>query len=472
LKRVVVLGAGPAGLAAAYELARGGRAVTVLERAGQVGGLARTETYRGFRFDMGGHRFYTKSDEVSRFWAEALGPDFLLRPRLSRIYYRNRFFQYPLQAMDTLRGLGPLEAALSVGSFLRRRVRPLAVEDSFEGWVTNRFGDRLFRTFFEGYTEKVWGIPCSELRAEWAAQRIKDLSLWRVLLRAFGFGGAAVRSLIERFHYPRLGPGMMWEAVARSAQAAGATLRLGADVVRIERTDTRVEAVVVATPLGEDRIETAQLVTSIPLRTFVRLLDPPPPEAVRQAAAQLRHRDYLTVCLILRRPHVFPDNWIYVHEPGVRVARIQNYKNWSADMVPDPARTSLGLEYFCQEGDDLWARTDAELVDLATRELHQIGLADPGDVEDGCVFRVKEAYPVYDSAYGEHLALVRSFVEGITNGQTIGRNGLHRYNNQDHAVLSGLLAARNLLQGRRFDVWSIGSDADYFEEAPAIAAAG
>jgi protoporphyrinogen oxidase len=469
---VVVLGAGPAGLAAAYELARGGRAVTLLERESLVGGLARTETYRGFRFDIGGHRFYTKSDEVNRFWADTLGPDFLLRPRLSRIYYRNRFFQYPLQAMDTLRGLGPLEAVLSVGSFLRRRVRPLPVEDSFEGWVTNRFGDRLFRTFFKAYTEKVWGIPCSELRAEWAAQRIKDLSLWSVVLRAFGLGGAGVRSLIERFHYPRLGPGMMWEAVARSAQAAGATLRLGANVVRIERSETRVEAVVVATPLGEDRIETAQLVTSIPLRTFVQRLDPPPPAAVRQAAAQLRHRDYLTVCLILRRPHVFPDNWIYVHEPGVRVARIQNYKNWSADMAPDPGRTSLGLEYFCQEGDDLWARTDADLVGLATRELQQIGLAEPGDIEDGCVFRVKEAYPVYDSAYGEHLAVVRSFVDGLANCQTIGRNGLHRYNNQDHAVLSGLLAARNILHGRRFDVWSIGSEADYLEEAPAIAAAG
>jgi protoporphyrinogen oxidase len=469
---VIVLGAGPAGLAAACELARGGRSVTVLERERLVGGLARTESYRGFRFDIGGHRFYTKSEEVNRFWTDALGPDFLLRPRLSRIYYRNRFFRYPLQAMDTLRGLGPLEAVLSVGSFLRRRLRPVAVEDSFEGWVTNRFGDRLFRTFFKGYTEKVWGIPCSELRAEWAAQRIKDLSLGRVLLKAFGFGGAAVRSLIERFQYPRLGPGMMWEAVARNAQAAGATLRLGADVVRIERADARVEAVVVATPLGEDRIESAQLVTSIPLRTFVRRLDPPPPEAVRRAADQLRHRDYLTVCLILRRPHVFPDNWIYVHEPGVRVARIQNYKNWSAEMVPDAGQTSLGLEYFCQEGDDLWARTDAELVELATRELERIGLAQPGDVEDGCVFRVKEAYPIYDAGYGEQLAVVRSFVEGLTNCQTIGRNGLHRYNNQDHAVLSGLLAARNVLHGRRFDVWSIGSEADYLEEAPAIAAAG
>jgi protoporphyrinogen oxidase len=472
MKRVVVLGAGPAGLAAAHELARAGRPVTVLERERLVGGLARTEMYRGFRFDIGGHRFYTKSDEVRRFWVDAVGPDLLVRPRLSRIYYRKKFFQYPLQAMDTLRGLGAVEAALSVGSYLRRRARPLAVEDTFEGWVTNRFGDRVFRTFFKSYTEKVWGIPCSELRAEWAAQRIKGLSLGGLLRRALGLGGPAVRSLIERFHYPRLGPGMMWEAVARNAQAAGAAVRLGADVVRIERTDARVEAAVVTTPLGEERVEGGHFITSLPLRTLVRKLDPAPPEAVRKAAEALRHRDYLTVCLILRRPHVFPDNWIYVHDPSVRVARIQNYKNWSGDMVPDPARTSLGLEYFCQEGDDLWSRTDPELVDLAARELRAIGLAEAGDVEDGCVFRVKEAYPVYDSAYCDRLAVVRSFIDGLANCQTIGRNGLHRYNNQDHAVLSGLLAARNLLHGRRFDVWSIGSDADYFEEEPAIAAAG
>ena len=462
----MVLGAGPSGLAAALELARGGFRVAVLERHHLVGGLARTEIHRGFRFDIGGHRFYTKSEEVRRFWADALGPDLLVRPRLSRIYYGRKFFRYPLQAMDTLRGLGPLEAVLAVGSYLLRRARPLAVEDTFEGWVTNRFGDRVFRTFFKSYTEKVWGIPCSDLRAEWAAQRIKDLSLGTVMRRAFGMGGAPVRSLIEHFHYPRLGPGMMWEAVQRRAEAAGATVRLGADVVRLERAGSRVEAAVVATPGGEERVRADHFITSIPLRALVRALDPPPPETVRQAADELRHRDYITVCLILRRRDVFPDNWIYVHDPSVRVARIQNYKNWSPDMVPDPSQTSLGLEYFCQEGDDLWSRTDAELVELATRELRAIGLSGGEDVEDGCVFRVKEAYPIYDSAYRERLAVVRAFAEGLSNCQTIGRNGLHRYNNQDHAVLSGLLAARNLLHGRRYDVWSIGSEAEYFEEAP------
>jgi protoporphyrinogen oxidase len=467
MNRVVVLGAGPAGLAAARERALGGRPVTVLERSPRVGGLARTEVYRGFRFDIGGHRFYTKSDEIQRFWADAVGEDLLLRPRLSRIYYRGRFFHYPLQAVDTLRGLGPLEAALALGSYARRRVLPLPTEDTFECWVTNRFGDRVFRTFFKSYTEKVWGIPCSELRAEWAAQRIKDLSVGRIVRRALGLGGPGVRSLIERFHYPRLGPGMMWEAVQRSAEGAGATVRLGTEVVRIERTESQVRAVVVAAAGGDERIEGSHFITSIPLRALVHRLDPPAPEAVWKAADDLRHRDYLTVCLILRRASIFPDNWIYVHDPSVRVARIQNYKNWSSDMVPDPSKTSLGLEYFCKEGDDLWSRSDAELIELATRELLAIGLGREGDVEDGCVFRVKEAYPIYDAAYRENLRVVRAFTEGLANCQTIGRNGLHRYNNQDHATLSGLLAARNLLHGRRYDVWSIGSEADYFEEAPA-----
>jgi protoporphyrinogen oxidase len=467
---VVVLGAGPAGLSAALELSLGGRPVTLLERDGSVGGLARTEVYRDYRFDIGGHRFYTKSDEVHRFWADALGPDLLLRPRLSRIYYRSTFFRYPLQALDTLRGLGPVEALLALGSYLKRRALPLPVEDTFEGWVTNRFGDRVFRTFFKSYTEKVWGIPCSELRAEWAAQRIKDLSLGEVLLRALGLGASNVRSLIERFHYPRLGPGMLWDAIRKNAEGAGAAVRLGEEVVRIERTDRRVEAVEVEGRGGRERIPGAHFVSSIPLRAFVQRLDPPAPEAVLRAAGDLRHRDYLTVCLILRRADVFPDNWIYVHEPSVRVARIQNYKNWSGDMVPDASKTSLGLEYFCQEGDDLWNRSDAELVEIAARELRIIGLAREGDVEDGCVFRVRDAYPVYDAAYRQRLETVRAFLDGLSNCQTIGRNGLHRYNNQDHAILSGLLAARNLLHGRRYDVWSIGSEAEYFEEAPAAVA--
>jgi protoporphyrinogen oxidase len=263
---------------------------------------------------------------------------------------------------------------------------------------------------------------------------------------------------------------MLWDAIRKNAEGAGAAVRLGEEVVRIERTDRRVEAVEVEGRGGRERHPGAHIVRAIPRRAVVQRQDPPAPEAVLRAAGDLRHRDYLTVCLILRRADVFPDNWIYVHEPSVRVARIQNYKNWSGDMVPDASKTSLGLEYFCQEGDDLWNRSDAELVEIAARELRIIGLAREGDVEDGCVFRVRDAYPVYDAAYRQRLETVRAFLDGLSNCQTIGRNGLHRYNNQDHAILSGLLAARNLLHGRRYDVWSIGSEAEYFEEAPAAVA--
>ena len=348
---VVILGAGPAGLAAAVELARAGRQVVVIERGRAVGGLARTEVYKGFRFDIGGHRFYTKSEEIQRFWSEALGGDFLLRPRLSRIYYRGRFFRYPLQAWDTLTGLGPLEAARAFSSYLRRWAMPLPPEDTFERWVVNRFGERLYETFFKSYTEKVWGVPCSELRGEWAAQRLKDLSLGAVLVRAMGLSGNGARSMIEEFHYPRLGPGMLWEAVQALAETAGARFRLGAEVVGIERDGGSVRAVMIRDAAGLERIEASEIISSIPLRPFVSMLDAPAPEDVRRAASGLRHRDYLTVCLILRRRELFPDNWIYVHDPKVRVARIQNFKNWSPDMVPDADKTSLGLEFFCREGD-------------------------------------------------------------------------------------------------------------------------
>jgi protoporphyrinogen oxidase len=462
---VVILGAGPAGLTAALELARAGRRAIVVERGQSVGGLARTEVYRGFRFDIGGHRFYTKSDEVQQLWSETLGDEFLVRPRLSRIYYRGRFFRYPLQAFDTLRGLGPLEAVRALASYLWRSAVPLPAEDTFERWVVNRFGERLYLTFFKSYTEKVWGVPCSELRAEWAAQRLKDLSLGAVLLRAVGLSRKGPRSLIEQFHYPRLGPGQLWEAVQALAEKSGAEVRLGAEVVGLEREGGKLRAVTVRDASGISRIEAAQVISSLPLRPFLGMLDAPPPEKVRRAAAQLRHRDYLTVCLILKRKELFPDNWIYVHDPSVRVARIQNFKNWSPDMVPDPEKTSLGLEFFCTEGDPVWSLGDAELVELATRELAAIGLARAEDVEDGCVFRVNHAYPIYDAGYRAELETVKAFLAGLDNCQTIGRNGLHRYNNQDHAALSGLLAARNvLLERRRYDVWSIASDADYFEE--------
>jgi protoporphyrinogen oxidase len=442
----------------------------VLEQGDDVGGLARTAQYRGFHFDLGGHRFFTKVATVQALWRELLGEDLLRRPRLSRIYYRGRFFHYPLRPLNALLGLGGWQGARVVLSYLKWQVRPHPREDTFEEWVTNRFGRRLFLHFFEAYTEKVWGVPCSELSAEWAAQRIKDLSLRSALTAMFVRPRRTITTLIEEFEYPRLGPGMMWRRLAARIAAAGGEVRLHSPVVAVNCSGRTVTGVTASSNGTEAIVPADVVVSTMPVPELVRRLDPPVPTAVLAAAAHLRYRDFLVVCLIVRRADVFPDNWIYVHDPEVRVGRIQNFKNWSPDMVPDPSRTSLGLEYFCNEGDRLWRMSDAELVALGTREVARIGLVREHDVEDGCVARVRHAYPIYDSGYATHLGVVRRFLDGLERLRTAGRNGLHRYNNQDHAMLTGTLAARSLVTDEEHDLWSVNTDHEYLEEVRAEAA--
>ena len=462
-ERVIVIGAGPAGLTAARELARLGLLPVVLERGSIVGGLARTETYRGFHFDMGGHRFFTKVEEVQKVWRDVLGEEFLRRPRLSRIYYRGRFFKYPLKALDALAGLGTREAAHVIGSYLWWQVFPHEREETFEEWVTNRFGRRLFEVFFKSYTEKVWGIPCSTLRAEWAAQRIKDLSLRSAIVSMFLKPQTPVKTLIEEFDYPRLGPGMMWRSVAEEIRKLHGSVRLGHEVVELRRAGRRVESVVASADGVEEVIMGDHVLSSMPVRALIERLSPPAPVPVLEAARRLVYRDFLTVCLIVDAAALFPDNWIYVHAPEVKVGRIQNFKNWSPDMVPDPSKTSLGLEYFCHEGDALWDMSDTELIRLGTEELRRIGLTRGASVLDGCVFRVPKAYPVYDEDYRKNLATIRAFMDDFENLQSIGRNGLHRYDNQDHAMLTGLLAVRNLTHGEHHDLWKVNTDQEYHE---------
>jgi protoporphyrinogen oxidase len=462
--QVVIVGGGPAGLTAAYELTKVGYCPVVLEKQSVVGGLACTQNYKGYHFDMGGHRFFTKSKEVEEMWWEVLRDDFLRRPRLSRIYYKKKFFYYPLRALNTLLGLGPIESILIFFSYLRWRLFPHPVEDTFEQWVTNRFGKRLFQTFFKTYTEKVWGISCSELKAEWAAQRIKDLSLKTALLNMVWKPRKVIKTLIEEFHYPRQGPGMMWNAVRRIVDKRGGRIQLGAEVIAIRRKGTRIESVIISRDGKQEAVKGTHFISSMPITEFLKKLDPLPPPAVRGAADNLKYRDFLTVCLIFNRPHLFQDNWIYIHDPGVKVGRVQNFKNWSPEMVPDPCKTSLGLEYFCNEGDELWSMPNADLIELGKKEMEQIGLAQAADVEDGCVFRVKHSYPVYDADYRTYLATIREFVDTLENFQTIGRNGLHRYNNQDHAMLTGMLAVRNLVRGEKNDLWSVNTDQEYHEE--------
>ncbi|MGE5820854.1 MAG: FAD-dependent oxidoreductase [Deltaproteobacteria bacterium] len=461
----VIIGAGPAGLTAAYELSKLKRQSLVLEEQNTVGGLARTEGYKGFYFDLGGHRFFTKAKAVESIWREVLGADFLRRPRLSRIYYNRKFFYYPLKPLNALSGLGLWRSLLIGLSYLRWQLLPHRREETFEQWVTNRFGRRLFETFFKAYTEKVWGLSCSELRAEWAAQRIRGLSLKTVVISMFAKPNQTIKTLIEEFHYPRLGPGMMWQAVKENIEQDGSVVRLNCKVVAVRHNDTHVESVVVSNNGLSEVIRGSAFVSSIPVNEFVLKLDPPPPANVIRAAEGLRYRGLLVVCLIINEADLFPDNWIYIHDPEVRVGRIQNYKNWSPDMVPDSGKTSLGMEYFCTPGDGLWTLSDADLIMLGQSEIERIGLAPAAKVEDAHVIRVPHAYPVYDAEYSDNIALIRQFLDGLKNFQTIGRNGLHRYNNQDHAMMTGLLAARNLALGERNDLWNVNTEPEYHEEA-------
>ncbi|WP_089728244.1 FAD-dependent oxidoreductase, partial [Candidatus Thiosymbion oneisti] len=387
----IVIGAGPAGLAAALEFLRHGHVPLVLEKDSIVGGIARTESYQGFSFDMGGHRFFTKSDYVKGMWQDLLGEDFLLRSRLSRIFYRHKFFAYPPRLWDALMGLGPWESIRILASYLRWQLLPYRQVTTFEHWVTNAFGKCLFEHFFKTYTEKVWGIPCNELRAEWAAQRIRGLSLGVVIKNLVRKTGTRVTTLIDQFHYPRFGPGMMWEAARRRIHGGGGEVRMNTDVIRVHRNRMHIDRIVVREGEREYSIAAELFVSSMPLSELVGKLDPPPPPPVLAAAGNLKHRGFLTVCLIVDGADLFPDNWIYVHEPGVQVARIQNYTNWSKAMVADETKSGLGLEYFCNEGDELWCMDDTELIALAGRELETIGLLPAGQVIDGQVYRIADA---------------------------------------------------------------------------------
>jgi protoporphyrinogen oxidase len=461
---VIVLGAGPAGLTAAYELSKAGVESIVLERDDIVGGIARTAEYKGYRFDIGGHRFFTKVKPVEDLWRELLGDDMIRRPRLSRIFYKGSFFSYPLKPVNALMGLGLWETVRCVASYAKARVAPVRPEDNFSAWVSNRFGRRLFEIFFKTYTEKVWGIPCDEIQAEWAAQRIKGLSLTTAVKNALlgeraSKRGEVIKTLIDEFDYPRLGPGMMWERARDLIEEAGSRVVMESPVERVEWTPKGVKAV----EAGGRRYEGDAFLSSIAIRDLVEAMDPAPPEEVLAAARRLRYRDFLTVALIVDSPDLFPDTWIYIHEPHVKLGRVQNFKNWSPEMTPDPTKSCLGLEYFCFEGDELWNAPDEELIELGKREIRALGLTGSAKILDGAVVRMPKAYPVYDAEYPEALRVVREFLESLPNLQLTGRNGMHRYNNQDHSMLTAMLAVRNLL-GAHHDLWQVNVDQEYHEE--------
>ena len=462
-RRFAIIGAGPAGVAAAHDLARRGLPSAVFEQDGQVGGLSRTVVRGGFRFDVGGHRFFTRNAQVEALWRDVLGEDLLRRPRLSRILYRGKLYAYPLRAANVLRNLGPLASAGVLASFAKRRLLPRRPEASFADWVANRFGDRLFSMFFRAYTEKVWGTPCEAISADWAAQRIRALSLGRAALDALGLRrGRRAASLIEEFDYPRLGAGQMYETMMRRAEGMGATLHLRHEVVEVLH-DGRAVTHLRVCHAGQSALVPADgVISSMPLTELVLRLRPPAPDAVLAAARSLRHRAILVANLLVRARDVLPDTWVYLHSPEIRAGRLQLPANWSPHLVPDGEMSSLSLEYFAWEGDELWSRPDAELLEMARADLRALGRAAPRRVEDGFVVRCPRAYPVYDAGYRAKVRAIREHLEGLANLVCAGRYGQFRYNNMDHSILTGLLAVRRLL-GERVDPWSVNEEAEYHE---------
>jgi len=471
----LVIGAGPAGLTCSLMLARAGRSVMVLEAdPDYVGGISRTVNYKGFLFDVGGHRFFSKSAEINKIWAELLPDDFLDRPRLSRIYYKGKFFAYPLDALEAVRKLGVIESSLCLLSFFQAKLFPIAEPKSFHDWVRNAFGERLFRIFFKTYTEKVWGMSCDEISADWAAQRIRGLNLWSAakdgVRRTLGLGGpsdgAGAKTLINSFKYPRRGPGMMWDAAAKAMTDAGGRLLMGHRVVALHHDDAQ-QLWRIAAEDGTGRrseFQARHVVSSMAMRELASIISPP--LARLPSAEALKYRDFLTVVLIGKSPSELPDNWVYIHDPSVRVGRVQNFRSWSPEMIPDGVSTCLGLEYFCFEGDSLWEMADADLISLAKQEIGKVGLMDPADVTDGCVVRQSKAYPVYDESYRDNVAAVREeLAQRFPSLSLIGRNGMHKYNNQDHAMMTGVLTALNIEADRQiYDVWQVNEDAEYSEQ--------
>ena len=470
---VAIIGAGPAGLTAAYLLSKKGLKVTVIEKDPKyVGGISRTVEHEGFRFDIGGHRFFSKSQEVVDLWNEILPDDFIQRPRMSRIYYEGKFYSYPLRAFEALWNLGIWRSTLCMLSYGKAKVFPNRNVKSFEDWTVNQFGYKLYSIFFKTYTEKVWGMPCDEMSADWAAQRIKGLSLWNAvtdgLKRSLGLNkkpndGQEVKTLLETFRYPRLGPGMMWDAAKAHVEAKGNEVLMGHSLKQLAQDADGNWRVSATSADGETIINAKHVISSAPMRELATRIHPLPQSLPE--AQDLKYRDFLTVAIMVKSEDLFPDNWIYIHDDRVQVGRVQNFRSWSPEMVPDENIACVGLEYFCFENDGLWSSSDEDLVELAKKEMAILGLCKPEDVVGGAVVRQEKAYPVYDDSYEDNVATMRDDLESrFPTLHMVGRNGMHRYNNQDHAMMTAMLTVENIEAGtRKWNVWNVNEDAEYHE---------
>ncbi len=521
-RKALIIGAGPAGLTAAFELLkRTDITPTVLEKSQEIGGISRTVRYKGNRIDIGGHRFFSKSDRVMNWWMEvmpveksgggsfqityqnqtraidakpAVAPDpvhedrvMLVRSRKSRIYFLRRFFEYPIQLTgDTLAKLGVARTIRIGVSYMQAMASQIKPEKSLEQFLVNRFGRELYNTFFKSYTEKVWGVPCDQISAEWGAQRIKGLSITKAishfLKKAFQGSSKEINqkgtetSLIERFLYPKLGPGQLWEYIADDIVAKGGQLDKGWTVDELTTDGFRiVSAGMVHEETGERRVvEADYFFSTMPIKELMRCLRAPVPANVLEVSDNLQYRDFITVGVLLKRMKVkdesdtsaklLRDNWVYIQEPDVLVGRMQIFNNWSPYLVADPENVWIGLEYFCYETDDLWKKTDADMIDFATREMEKIGIIDRADILDACVIRVPKTYPAYFGAY-ERFGEVKSYISQFENLFLVGRNGMHKYNNQDHSMLTAMTAVDNIIAGKtdKTNLWDLNTEMEYHE---------
>lgn len=456
-------------MAAALETVRHGARPIVLERLDRVGGLARTLDLGGSRYDIGPHRFFTLNEEIRQLFADIGGQDIVRVPRLTRIYYRNKYFYYPLTPLNALFGMGLVDSLSIMSSYLGARIRRMSGHtkvESFEDWITDRFGRRLYQTFFKTYTEKVWGIACDQIGADWAAQRIKGLSLTTAIWNAlFKSKSRTIKTLVDEFMYPRLGAGMLYEKMSEQVKRGGGEIRLHAQVARYRRDGALITgAQYVSLDTGESSTATGDFyLSSAPLTEVLAMMDPPPPEHVMAAGRDLRYRYHIGVKLEVEGQAPFPDNWIYVHSPDVRMARITNYANFSKEMGRAPNIHPLNVEYFCFPGDDLWSSSDEELVDLAKQELVDMNLLDPVAVRQSFVVRSEKAYPLIERGFQKKIDIIKEWLDSLENFLPIGRSGMFQYNNQDHAMATGLLAARTALGLGRYDPWLVNIDGEYHE---------
>ncbi len=463
-----MLGAGPAGLSVALELVQNGiEDVLVVERHPVVGGLSRTVEKDGALFDIGPHRFFTRNMEIRRLWNDLLGSDFMPVDRLTRIYYKNKFFQYPIKALDALVKLGPITSMAALISYAAARLGPRSEPETFEQWIVQNFGTRLFETFFKTYTEKVWGISCNQIGAEWAAQRIKGLDFVQVIKSAFNLGdGSRAKTLVEQFDYPRKGAGQMYQAIADRVEEAGGRFLMQTEVETFSVRNYKIQSVVARTAEGEHvSISADHFFNSLPLTFFYKALNVELEDQLKKSVSALYFRDHITVDMLVDKQDLFPDQWIYIHSPKVKMARIANYNNFSPDMTGGRPKTAISIEYFVFKDEELFQMSSNDIIEMATEEMKYLGLVEPSFVERAWVVKETECYPTYYIGFQPFYQTVRLDINRYTNLTQIGRAGMYKYNNQDHSMASGLLAARNYIgaPGSPYDLWEINVDAEYHE---------